>query len=224
MTVLISRSSPRRRSAASIAVTIRKPSVACVWATHQSSGTGGTTWRARSFLSSRLPTWGPLPCVLTTSWPCATSSAICSHAPSTAMRCDSGSAPRSPAIALPPRATTRRSLTDGGLVEEVEDLHEVVRRGERDALAVLVHLERLGPLIAPPVHLPADAPGAVAPSGVGDQQQHAHGMHDREVADRMCERGVPVRGRDERAVLFRTAAKGSAARRSASRHANMCSC
>src|SRR4051812_21405710 len=94
---------------------MRKPSVACVWATHQSSGTGGTTCRARSFLSSRLPTCGPLPCVITTSWPCATSSAICSHAPSTAMRWDSGSAPRSPAIALPPRATTSRSAMGGSL-------------------------------------------------------------------------------------------------------------
>src|SRR4051812_6507773 len=109
MTVPISRATPRRPSAASSAVTIRKPSVACVWATHQSSGTGGTTWRARSFLSSRFPTWGPLPCVITTSWPWATSSAICSQAPSTAVCCDTGSAPRAPAIALPPRATTTRT-------------------------------------------------------------------------------------------------------------------
>jgi hypothetical protein len=66
ITVLTSRSMPRPRNSASIAVTIRNPSVACVCATHQSSGTGGTTSRARSFLTSRLPTCGPLPCVSTT--------------------------------------------------------------------------------------------------------------------------------------------------------------
>ena len=54
--------------------------VACVWAPHQSSGTGGTTCAASSFLTSRLPTWGPLPCVSTTSWPAATRPAMCSIA------------------------------------------------------------------------------------------------------------------------------------------------
>ena len=37
--------------------------------THQSSGTGGTTCAASSFLTSRLPTCGPLPWVSTTSTP-----------------------------------------------------------------------------------------------------------------------------------------------------------
>ena len=43
-----------------------KPSVPWVCAPHQSSGTGGTTWAASSFLTSRLPTCGPLPWVMTT--------------------------------------------------------------------------------------------------------------------------------------------------------------
>ena len=43
------------------------PIVPCVWAPHQSSGTGGTTEAAISFLTSRFPTWGPLPWVTTTS-------------------------------------------------------------------------------------------------------------------------------------------------------------
>ena len=52
-----------------------KPIVAWVCATFQSSGTGGTTCAAISFLTSRLPTWGPLPWVSTTSAPAATTSA-----------------------------------------------------------------------------------------------------------------------------------------------------
>ena len=40
-----------------------------VCAPHQSSGTGGTTCAASSFLTSRLPTCGPLPWVSTTSTP-----------------------------------------------------------------------------------------------------------------------------------------------------------
>ena len=47
-----------------------------VCAPHQSNGTGGTTEAAISFLTSRLPTCGPLPCVTTTSCPSATTSAI----------------------------------------------------------------------------------------------------------------------------------------------------
>ena len=56
-----------------------KPIVAWVWAPHQSSGTGGTTCAASSFLTSRLPTCGPLPWVSTTSTPEATRSATGSH-------------------------------------------------------------------------------------------------------------------------------------------------
>ena len=68
---------PARASAASSSSASVKPMVACVWATHQSSGTGGTTSAASSFLTSRLPTWGPLPWVSTTSTPEATTSAMC---------------------------------------------------------------------------------------------------------------------------------------------------
>ena len=50
-----------------------KPSVPWVCAPHQSSGTGGTTWAASSFLTRMLPTCGPLPWVTTSSWPAATS-------------------------------------------------------------------------------------------------------------------------------------------------------
>ena len=68
------RRAPRRRrgaaSAASSAFISTKPSVAWVCAPHQSSGTGGTTAAASSFLTSRLPTWGPLPWVSTTSTSC----------------------------------------------------------------------------------------------------------------------------------------------------------
>ena len=62
--------SPRSASAASRASISTKPSVAWVWAPHQSSGTGGTTAAASSFLTSRLPTCGPLPWVITTSTSC----------------------------------------------------------------------------------------------------------------------------------------------------------
>ena len=61
------RSTPRAASDHSSVSRMVKPMVACVWAPHQSSGTGGTTCAASSFLTSRLPTWGPLPCVSTTS-------------------------------------------------------------------------------------------------------------------------------------------------------------
>ena len=71
---------PRRASAGSRASRMVNPIVPCVWAPHQSSGTGGTTWAATSFLTSRLPTCGPLPWVSTTSCPAATSSATCSIA------------------------------------------------------------------------------------------------------------------------------------------------
>ncbi len=47
---------PRSARAASRAFTSTKPSVAWVCAPHQSSGTGGTTLAASSFLTSRLPT------------------------------------------------------------------------------------------------------------------------------------------------------------------------
>ena len=81
-TVAQRRSMPRRARAASSASISTKPSVAWVWAPHQSSGTGGTTAAASSFFTSRLPTWGPLPCVITTSWPSAIRSATDSIATS----------------------------------------------------------------------------------------------------------------------------------------------
>ena len=86
--------------------------VACVCATFQSSGTGGTTCAAISFLTSRLPTWGPLPWVSTTSTPAATTSAMWPAATRIASRWASGVAePSGPVIALPPRAiTTRREV------------------------------------------------------------------------------------------------------------------
>ena len=71
----VRRSSPRSASADSSAFIRTKPSVAWVCAPHQSSGTGGTTAAASSFLTSRLPTWGPLPCVITTSTSWASRSA-----------------------------------------------------------------------------------------------------------------------------------------------------
>ena len=63
----VRRDVPRSRSASSRAFISTKPSVAWVCAPHQSSGTGGTTAAASSFLTSRLPTCGPLPWVITTS-------------------------------------------------------------------------------------------------------------------------------------------------------------
>src|SRR6478736_5426019 len=84
-----------------------KPIVPCVWAPHQSSGTGGTTCAASSFLTRRLPTWGPLPCVMTTSWPAATSSARWWLATAMASSWAWGVAlPSGPVMALPPSATS----------------------------------------------------------------------------------------------------------------------
>ena len=67
-----------------------KPIVAWVWAPHQSRDTGGTTAAASSFLTSRLPTCGPLPCVMTTSWPAAMRPATDSMAAAMAARWASG--------------------------------------------------------------------------------------------------------------------------------------
>ncbi len=78
-------------------------------ATFQSSGTGGTSWAESSFLTSRLPTWGPLPWVTTTSAPVATTPATCPAATAMAARWAAGVAePSGPVIALPPRAITTR--------------------------------------------------------------------------------------------------------------------
>ena len=57
---------PRSASAASSASTRMKPIVACVWATHQSNDTGGTTAADNSFFTNRFPTCGPLPWVTAT--------------------------------------------------------------------------------------------------------------------------------------------------------------
>ena len=85
------------------------PMVPCVWAPHQSSGTGGTTWAASSFLTSRLPTWGPLPWVRTTSCPAATTVATCPIARPMASRWACGVAlPSGPVMALPPSAIRTR--------------------------------------------------------------------------------------------------------------------
>ena len=90
---------------------MRKPIVPCVCAPHQSSGTGGTTAAASSFLTSRLPTWGPLPWVSTTSTPALTRSATCSIAAATAVSWSSGVAlPPGPVMALPPRAMSVRTV------------------------------------------------------------------------------------------------------------------
>jgi hypothetical protein len=111
-TPTVRRSTPRATSAASSSSARGKAIVACVCATHQSSGTGGTTCAASSFLTSRLPTWGPLPWVSTTSTPEATTSAMCADASRMASRCASAAAePSGPVIALPPRAITARLLT-----------------------------------------------------------------------------------------------------------------
>ena len=83
-TVADRRSTPRRSSDASSASISTMPSVAWVCAPHQSSGTGGTTAAASSFLTSRLPTCGPLPCVITTSTSLASRSATASMATSAA--------------------------------------------------------------------------------------------------------------------------------------------
>ena len=104
--VAVRRSSPRVASAASSAFIRTKPSVACVCAPHQSSGTGGTTAAASSFLTSRLPTCGPLPWVITTSTSCSSSSATASIATSAAAIWSSGRArPSALVMALPPSAS-----------------------------------------------------------------------------------------------------------------------
>jgi hypothetical protein len=73
-------SMPRAASDRDTALSSIAPIVPWVCAPHQSSGTGGTTAAASSFLTSRLPTCGPLPWVSTTSAPAATTSAIGSAA------------------------------------------------------------------------------------------------------------------------------------------------
>src|SRR5262249_11490571 len=81
------------------------PMVPCVCAPHQSSGTGGTTAAASSFLTSRLPTCGPLPWVSSTWCPAATTAATRTIARSIAARRSSGPAPPARAgPALPPPA------------------------------------------------------------------------------------------------------------------------
>src|SRR3954471_11862389 len=102
---------PRASRAASSSSVRVNAIVAWVWATHQSSGTGGTSCAASSFFTSRFPTCGPLPWVRTTSTPAATTSAMCPEATAIASRCAPGVAePSGPVIALPPRAmTTRRT-------------------------------------------------------------------------------------------------------------------
>ena len=91
-----------------------KPSVPWVWAPHQSSGTGGTTWAASSFLTSRLPTCGPLPWVMTSSWPAATRPALRHRiaTPTASIWAAGVALPSGAVIALPPRASrTRTSAT-----------------------------------------------------------------------------------------------------------------
>ena len=84
--------------------------VPCVCAPHQSSGTGGTTEAASSFFTNRLPTWGPLPWVSTTSAPLAMTSAIGSAARAIAAIWSSGRArPSGAVIALPPKAISTRT-------------------------------------------------------------------------------------------------------------------
>src|SRR3954451_528780 len=123
---------PRAARAASSSSASVKAMVAWVCATHQSSGTGGTTWAASSFFTSRLPTWGPLPCVSTTSAPAATTSAMCVDASRIASRWAFGVAePSGPVMALPPRAiTTRRDVTRRTLAA---DYLAVKYRSERSA-------------------------------------------------------------------------------------------
>ena len=107
-----------------------KPIVAWVWAPHQSRDTGGTTAAASSFLTSRLPTCGPLPWVMTTSWPAAMRPATDSMAAAIAARWASGVAlPSAAVIALPPRA--RRTRTDVPRFVDVAD-REPVRPVHRE--------------------------------------------------------------------------------------------
>ncbi len=106
-TAAVRRWTPRCCSAWSRAFIKMKPSVAWVWAPHQSSGTGGTTAAASSFFTRRLPTWGPLPWVITTSSPSATSSATLAMATcAAAIWSWARTWPSGAAIALPPRATS----------------------------------------------------------------------------------------------------------------------
>ena len=114
-TVADRRSTPRRSSDASSASISTMPSVAWVCAPHQSSGTGGTTAAASSFLTSRLPTCGPLPCVITTSTSLASRSATASMAICAAAIWSSTRArPSAFVIAFPPNASS--TLTRPNLV------------------------------------------------------------------------------------------------------------
>ena len=100
------RSIERAASSRSRASIRTKPSVACVCAPHQSSGTGGTTPAASSFLTRRLPTWGPLPCVMTTSWSCSSRPATAAIAVPAAAIWSSGRArPSALVMAFPPSAS-----------------------------------------------------------------------------------------------------------------------
>ncbi len=104
-TVAVRRSMPRSASSASSAFMSTNPSVAWVCAPHQSSGTGGTTAAAISFLTSRFPTWGPLPCVMTTSTSCWSMVATAAIAISAAPIWSSGRARPAFVMALPPSAS-----------------------------------------------------------------------------------------------------------------------
>ena len=102
----VRRSTPRRASSASSASISTNPSVAWVCAPHQSSGTGGTTAAASSFLTSRLPTCGPLPWVTTTSAPVSSSAPTAAIATSAAAIWSSTRArPSALVMALPPSAS-----------------------------------------------------------------------------------------------------------------------
>ena len=106
---------PARARASSSAFIRTNPRVACVWAPHQSSGTGGTTLAATSFFTSRLPTWGPLPWVSTTStsWAIrATTAVIATRAASTWS--STRARPSAFVMALPPSAS--RTLMASNLV------------------------------------------------------------------------------------------------------------
>src|SRR3954469_25131823 len=110
MTAAVGRRAPRCSRAGSRASIRTKPKVACVWAPHQSSGTGGTTAAASSFFTSRLPTWGPLPWVTTTSTSWSRSSATAAIATSAAAIWSSGRArPSGFVIAFPPSASITRT-------------------------------------------------------------------------------------------------------------------
>ena len=70
-------------------------------------GIGATVFAASAFWISRLPTWGPLPCVSTTRQPSSTKAAMRRMAPSMLNSCSS-KVPTWPGwrMALPPRAIT----------------------------------------------------------------------------------------------------------------------